>query len=264
MARLLARFESEGCKGVVLAGTNGEGPSLSAVEKRDLVRAMMPVRGNLEIIAGVATPSLDEAIWLCNQAAKDGAAAALVMAPGYFREATEDGIALWFEALMDAIRIPVLVYNFPQRTGITLSADLIHRLSGHAGFAGLKDSSGNRDNLADYRSAVGSEPVLFVGNETLLLEALAGGWTGTISGASNVVARWLVQVILESGDARTAKFSLLLPVLEAIRRSPQPASHKAVLQQLGILDCGDLRLPLQAAPESAVSDVREALAGLGL
>src|SRR5438132_298207 len=92
MARLLAWFESQGCAGAVLAGTNGEGPSLSAIEKRDLLRAMMPVRGSIDLILGVATPSLSEAVWSCKQAAKIGAAAALVMAPGYFREATEQGI----------------------------------------------------------------------------------------------------------------------------------------------------------------------------
>src|SRR4051812_46324331 len=91
MARLLAWFESQGCAGAVLAGTNGEGPSLSAVEKRDLLRAMLPMRGKLELILGVATPSLSEAIWSCRQVAKAGATAALVMAPGYFREASEDG-----------------------------------------------------------------------------------------------------------------------------------------------------------------------------
>jgi 4-hydroxy-tetrahydrodipicolinate synthase len=264
MARLLAHFEAEGCKGVVLAGTNGEGPSLSAVEKRDLVRAMMPVRGKLEIIAGVATPSLDEAIWLCNQAARDGAAAALVMPPAYFREAAEDGIARWFETLMDAIKLPILAYNLPQRTGITMTADLMRRLAKHERFAGLKDSSGNRDNLGTYRGALEAQHVLFVGNETLLMEALDDGWTGTISGASNIVARWLVQVEEETQRPARAKFDLLLPVLEAIRTAPQPGTHKAILGRLGLLSCTDLRLPLLPAPDADVAAVESALASLGI
>src|SRR5690242_13518793 len=97
MAKLLAWFESGGCAGAVLAGTNGEGPSLSAVEKRDLLKASMPLRGKLDLILGVATCSSDEAIWLCKQAANDGAAAVLLMAPYYFREASDAGIAEWFE-----------------------------------------------------------------------------------------------------------------------------------------------------------------------
>src|SRR5579862_6215453 len=129
MARLLAWSESHGCTGAVLAGTNGEGPSLSAVEKRDLLRAMMPVKGKLDLILGVGTPSLTEAIWSCKQAAKSGAVAALAMAPAYFREASEDGIYGWFMALMDAADLPVLVYNFPQKTGITITPALMARLS---------------------------------------------------------------------------------------------------------------------------------------
>src|SRR3954467_7098266 len=96
MARLLAWFEACGCTGAVLAGTNGEGPSLSATEKRDLIRESMPLRGKLDIILGIASSSLEEAVWLCNQARKSGAAAALVMPPSYFREATEDGLVEWF------------------------------------------------------------------------------------------------------------------------------------------------------------------------
>src|SRR5579862_8782912 len=106
MARLLAWFESKGCAGAVIAGTNGEGPSLSAIEKRDLLRTMMPVKGKLDLILGVATPSLSEAIWSCQQAAKAGAKAALVMAPGYYREASEDGICDWFVELMNKADLP--------------------------------------------------------------------------------------------------------------------------------------------------------------
>src|SRR5436305_4424299 len=89
VARLLAWFEAAGCKGAVLAGTNGEGPSLSATEKRDLIREAIPLRGKLDIILGIATSSLEEAVWSCNQAQNAGAVAALVMPPSYFREATE-------------------------------------------------------------------------------------------------------------------------------------------------------------------------------
>src|SRR5690349_2804546 len=75
VARILAHFKAAGCKGAVLAGTNGEGPSLSAVEKRDLIRIAVPIFPELKVVAGIATPSLDEAIWLASQAHKAGAAA---------------------------------------------------------------------------------------------------------------------------------------------------------------------------------------------
>jgi 4-hydroxy-tetrahydrodipicolinate synthase len=249
LAKLLAWFEAAGCQGAVLAGTNGEGPSLSATEKRELLERGAEIKGSLDLILGVATPSLEEAAWLCRRAADSGAAAALVMPPGYFREASEEGVTAWFEAILERSPVPILVYNFPQRTGITLTPAMIERLGRFPNMAGVKDSSGERENLRVYRDALSTEKSLFVGNETLLLEALESGWSGTISGAANSVPQWLVQIVEEwlAGDKESAgaKFRILLPVLEEIRKVPQPAGHKAVLTAFGILSSPDVRLPLQ-------------------
>lgn len=265
VARLLSWFEANGCVGAVLAGTNGEGPSLSAVEKRDLLRQAMAVCGRLDLILGIATPSLDEAVWLCKQAAAAEATAVLLMAPFYFRDAAEEGIEAWFMQVMDSAPLPVLVYNFPQKTGITLSPELIGRLSKHERFAGLKDSSGSRENLSGYKAAVDTEHVLYVGNEELLIEALDAGWTGTISGAANAIPMWLAQVVEEYHSAdRTrenveAKFELVLPAISALRSHKQPALNKALLHRLGVLPRPNVRPPLSVAPVEAVDAVADVL-----
>lgn len=258
VAKLLAWFEAAGCAGAVLAGTNGEGPSLSAIEKRDLLRKAMPLRGKLSLILGIATTSLEEGIWLAKQAAKDGAEAVLVMAPFYFKEANEEGVAKWFEELMSGSPLPVLVYNFPQRTGVTISAELLARLARHEKFGGAKDSSGDAQNLLGYKQAVGDKP-LFVGNETLLFDALKAGWSGSISGAANTVPQWLSQITAEwlKGDVESAaaKFEILLPALKAIRGAPQPAVNKALLARHGVIDSGNPRLPLLQADHEVVDGV---------
>lgn len=256
VARLLAHFEAAGCRGVVLAGTNGEGPSLSAVEKRDLVREAQPLRGGLELVLGIATPSLDEAVWLAKRAAEFGAIGVLVMPPGYFRMVEAEGIRAWFLRLMDASPLPVIAYNFPRMTGITLDADLLASLASHQRFAGVKDSSGERDNLGAYRRAIPQGKLLFVGDERLLLEALRAGWTGTISGAANVVPVWLAEVVrlwhAADPEGAEAKFDLVLPAIEAIRGLPQPAGNKALLHRLGLLDGREPRLPLVALSDDAL------------
>jgi 4-hydroxy-tetrahydrodipicolinate synthase len=260
--RLLAHFRAEGCKGIVLAGTNGEGPSLSAVEKRDLIRLATPIFPDFKVIAGIATPSLDEAVWLANQASKAGAAAGLVMAPGYFRDAAEEGILGWFEKLFDSTELPILVYNFPQRTGFAHSADAIARLAGHERMIGLKDSSGNPANLADYSRAA-PDKLKFVGNETLLLDALDKGWTGTISGAANCIPSWLAAIVHDwnqgKRDSARAKFKLVSPAIESLRGVPQPASNKALLHRAGILESPAVRLPLQSAPREVLQPLIEKL-----
>lgn len=277
LARLLAYFEAAGCSGVVIGGTNGEGPSLSAVEKRDTVRQAVTLAGRLPVIAGIATASLTEAVWLAQQAEKAGTAGLLVMPPGYFRSVEISAIAQWFEALMDASGLPLLAYNFPKMTGITLTPEFFERVSKHSRFAGLKDSSGEIGNIASYRAALGPEHRLWVGNELLLPMALEAGWSGSISGASNTVPTWLVRVAheLRSPDLResgTAKFELLAPILEFIRSQPQPALHKQVLHAFGILATPDVRLPLTAPDavtvEMMLASLRSTLGiyaeGLGL
>ena len=250
IAKLMAWYKSGGCTGVVLAGTNGEGPSLSAVEKRDLVKGAVPLADGLEVVLGIATPSLDEAVWLCRQAHLAGAVAALVMPPGFFRDVSEEGIANWFGAVLDKSPIPVLVYNFPQRTGITVPASTMARLSNHEKFLGLKDSSGDADNMSAYAAALdGTDKCLFVGDETLLIHALKHGWTGSISGAANLLPGWLTQIVAEwvsDRESAEAKFELVLPTLKAIRTCPQPAANKRILFELGVLESADVRLPLEA------------------
>lgn len=260
LARLLAYFEAAGCKGVVVGGTNGEGPSLSAVERRDLCREAVRLAGNLAVIQGIATASLPEAIWLCEQAGKAGALAALVMPPGYFRAAADEAIVAWFHALFDRTPIPILVYNFPKMTGITLTADMIGKMCGHQMFGGLKDSSGSFENLADYRHATKPEHALLVGNETLLLDALTAGWTGSISGAANLVPQWLSRIVLEWDDAllresAKAKFQILKPVIEAIRSNGQPAMNKNVLEAWGVIADGAPRLPLQRPTQDSLATI---------
>ncbi len=250
VAKLTAWFRTGGCKGVVLAGTNGEGPSLSAVEKRDLVKTSVALAEGLDVILGVATPSLDEAVWLCKQTGAAGAKGVLLMPPGYFRDVSEEGIARWFEAVLDKSPVGVLIYNFPQRTGITLTPELMHRLSKHDRMVGLKDSSGNADNLASYADALsGSTKSLFVGDETLLVRALAAGWSGTISGAANLVPGWLSQIVSEwprNRESAETKHELIMPALKEIRSCKQPAANKLILHELGVLPSADVRLPLES------------------
>lgn len=264
VARLLTHFRTEGCRGAVVAGTNGEGPSLSAVEKRDLFAAAARLAApDFAIIAGIATASLDEANWLIRQAKEAGVAAALLMPPAFFRDAEPEGLERWFRAVLSRTELPILIYNFPKRTGIILTGEFLARLADLPSFVGIKDSSGNADNLADYRSHLPGRE-LYVGDETLLLDALKEGWTGTISGAANSVGRWLAAILDDNGESAEIKFQLLRPVLEALRSSPQPATHKQVLQRMGVIAHADLRLPLLdpavGSTESVIAMV-EALCG---
>lgn len=256
LAKLIAWFRNAGCNGVVLAGTNGEGPSLSAVEKRDLVRTGVELSDGLPITLGIATPSLHEAKWLASQAGKAGAQHVLVMAPGYFQNCAESAILDWFRAVADAATCSVIAYNFPRYTGFTMTPDFVGRLAEHGNAVGFKDSSGEVANLATYRSAA-PEALLLVGDETILPEAMTAGWNGSISGASNMVGNWLSQWLENPSEER---WKLLESALKIIRKGPQPALNKAVLAELGVISRPDVRLPLTSVdPAECLQVLRDRL-----
>lgn len=258
--RLMSYFEASGCKGVVLAGTNGEGPSLSAYEKRDLLQIACAGRGLLKVVLGVSTPSLSEAGWLCKQAAKHGADAVLLMAPGYFRRASDAGIVEWFEQVIKASEVPILVYNFPKMTGITMTPAMIGYLMQFDNVVGLKDSSGEVSNLESYRAVTPSGKALLIGDETLLPNAIKAGWTGTISGAANLVPGWLVKAVAELTVGDSTSFKLVEPVIQAIRGQMQPEVNKSVLHVLGVISNPAPRPPLlPVSGDGVLDEMRERL-----
>lgn len=245
VARLLAHFEASGCTGVVLAGTNGEGPSLSAPEKRDLLEVSSSVRGSLKLILGTNSNSLNENIWLAKQAARLDAEALLVMPPSYFREVAPEAIRDWFLALLDASPIGIIAYHFPQRTGVPLPPDLMSELALHPNLLGLKDSSGELNHSA-YREALPTHR-LYVGDERRLMDALRSGWAGTISGVANSKPTELCAILRDWASNRESadtRFQLLLPEIEHLRGLAQPMAHKRNLHRAGIINTEAVRLPL--------------------
>lgn len=245
VAKLLAHFEAQGCDGVVLAGTNGEGPSLSAVEKRDLLEIAQGCSGTLKRVLGTNSSSLDENIWLSKQAARFGAWAMLVMPPSYFKEVSSAGIIQWYRALLDASPVPIIAYHFPKRTSVPLPPELMRDLADHPNLLGLKDSSGEGKH-AEYREVL-PDHQLFVGDERCLLNALRCGWTGTISGVANVMAGSLVSIVRDwkvAPESAEVKFALALPEIERRRALSQPMAHKCELARLGVIARDDVRLPL--------------------
>lgn len=244
LLRLLSGFVAAGCSGVVLAGTNGEGASLGAVEKRDLVRMAAGFGLPLPIILGIATPSLDEAVWLLKQAGKSGASGALLLPPGYVRRAAPEGITAWLRVCLDASPVPVLLYHNPGVNGVGLSPEIVEPLAEHPRFAGIKDSSPQIEHWPQWRKLARPDSLLLVGDERNLLRSLEAGGSGTISGCANLLAQWLVAVVREEGEARQAKFELVLPAIEALRGQLQPETTKACLAALGRIDRAEPRLPL--------------------
>jgi dihydrodipicolinate synthase/N-acetylneuraminate lyase len=252
VARLLAYHEASGTTGVVLAGTNGEGVSLSGPEKRELVEFAIQQAGGLDVVCGLATCSITEAIWLSRRAEEAGAVATLAMPPFYFRSAGEDGVEAWFRLLLEGSGIPCILYNFPQNAGIALSPALVARLFETEHVAGVKDSSGDPASMAAYLQAakqMGKQ--VFVGDERLVLDCLRAGGSGTVSGLANSYPRLVSRLANEATDDLQ---QVVDKAFAAIKKHPQPAVHKHVLAWRG-LPGGMMRPPLVDLNDAAKREV---------
>src|SRR2546423_378481 len=174
--------------GVVALGSNGEAAQLTEAERLDwirLVRTALPPP--LRLIAGTGAESTIATIGRTRAAAAEGAEAALVIAPSYFRaQLTADALRAHYHAVADASPIPILIYNVPVHMGYDLGAEWITRLTDHPNIAGLKDSSGDIARLPGLRARLGPAFVLLAGAGEKMVDALAAGADGAIAALANL------------------------------------------------------------------------------
>jgi 4-hydroxy-tetrahydrodipicolinate synthase len=247
--RLLAHFEAQGAQGVVVAGSTGEGPSLSAPEKVQLYQLAVQAKGRLQVIAGVLSCSLDEALYLARQAAKAGCDA-LMVAPPFYYPATLEGLIAFYRAVLDASRLPVILYNIPQRTRVKLTPALVDALLEHPNLHGIKDSSGSVRALGQFLKYAPRLRV-WVGEEKLLTRCLQGGGAGSISGLANVYLPRMVTLCraFEQGKECTGMQLLIDAAADAIDAFPAPANFKYVLALAGF-PYASVRPPLSDLTET--------------
>ncbi len=231
--RLLAHFEAQGAQGVVVAGSTGEGPSLSAPEKAQLYELAVQAKGNLQITAGVMVCSLNEALYLTRQAHKAGCDA-LMVAPPFYYPASLDGLLKFYRAVLDASRLPVILYNIPQRTRHKITPPLIDALLEHPNLHGIKDSSGSVRSMNRFLKYAPRLRV-WVGEEKLLSKCLQGGGAGSISGLANVYLARMARLCeaFQRGEACDGLQSLINAAADAIDDFPAPANFKHALTLAG-------------------------------
>ena len=263
----LSRLLSEGLAGVVVAGSTGEAPLLDQDEVRRLVewsRLSMP--DGRWLIAGSGAESTRQAIALARAVAAAGADLVLVRPPGYFAAAhSRASLGDYFRAVADASPVPVLVYNIPKYTHLTLEPELLSDLAGHERIVGVKDSSGDLKNLEAYRRAVPGWVVL-VGSTSLLSAAVALGCSGAIIGVSCFAARRCVELYdaaVGGEAARAAELQQPLAMLDReIVGKLGPAGVKAAMDSAGGgLYGGPVRAPLAPLSPGEREHVARLVAG---
>lgn len=246
---LLRRQMESGIRAVVLAGTTGESPALSDAEKLELFRRCKEYVGNdMLIIAGTGSNSTAHAVELSIAAQEAGADALLVVSP-YYNKATPDGLVAHYLSVAHAVRIPVILYNVPSRTGVDIPVPVYKRLSRIPNIAGVKEASASIEKVLRIRTECGNDFPVWSGNDGMTVPIMSLGGQGVISVVSNVLpaqVQAMTHAALDGDfDTAAALQCELQPVTELLFCEVNPIPVKAAMQQIGF-DCGPCRLPLTA------------------
>ncbi|MHC5022407.1 MAG: 4-hydroxy-tetrahydrodipicolinate synthase [Planctomycetota bacterium] len=261
LAAHVNRQSLAGVRGVVPCGTTGETPTLAAAEQRAIVETTIEVARplGLQVVAGAGSNSTAHAIDLHRFAHAAGADAALHVCP-YYNKPSQEGLYGHFTAIADSCDLPIVLYNIPGRTGVTMSIETIRRLAAHANIVAIKDATGG---LAIAEAAIArTDLAVLSGDDPLTLPLMSIGGRGVVSVLGNV---WPDRVAglcraMQDGELETARsiHRQILPLAHALLTlDTNPVPVKAAMALLG-LDTGAVRLPLVDADES----VRKTLASL--
>ncbi|MDQ3920871.1 MAG: 4-hydroxy-tetrahydrodipicolinate synthase [Actinomycetota bacterium] len=244
----------QGVNGLVPCGTTGETPALTEEEDRLVVETAVHVSGGqVPVIAGTGSNSTDMAIKYTRMAEKAGADGSLQVAP-YYNKPTQEGLFRHFAAIAESTSLPLILYNIPSRTSVTLSAETVARLAEIPNIVGIKDSTLSVSMVSDVRRLCGEEFAILSGDDPMTLPVMSLGGNGVISVASNVAPAAVSEMVkaLNSEDFERGRelHYELFPLFRALFLETNPIPVKAAASLLGL--CSDeMRLPL--VPMSGVN-----------
>ena len=264
----LVEFHIEnGTKAVIPCGTTGESATLSLAEHDRVVEVVTKIaKKRITVIAGSGSNNTKEAIRLTRHAKDVGADAALLISP-YYNRPTQQGLYLHFKAVADVVDIPIVLYNIASRTGVNIEPETIAELAKIKNIVGIKEASGNLDQMSRIAQLCGDEFALISGDDSLTLPLMAIGGTGVISVVANIAPKDVADLVdsFLKGDLRHAKkmHYKLLPLIKAMFIETNPIPVKTAMGLMGMIEPG-LRLPMCDMKPENLAKLRKALKDYGL
>jgi len=260
--RLALALLNSGSDGLVLSGTTGECPTLTREEELCLfaeVKSAIGKRGT--IIAGTGSNNTAEALEATMGAEKIGVDACLLVVP-YYNKPTQEGLYQHFKTIAQSTKLPCILYNVPSRTVTSLSADTVIRLSQIDNIIGVKEASGNLDEISKIISGTGDDFLIWSGNDSDTLPILALGGYGVVSVASHLVGNQIKEMVscIVNGkiDEAASIHRRLLPLVNALFIVSNPIPIKYALNHIGF-DVGKPRLPLTEPDEKSATFIKDTL-----
>ena len=260
--RLALALLNSGSDGVLVVGTTGESPTLIRQEELRLfseVKSAVGERG--AVIAGTGSNSTAEALEATKEAERIGVDACLLVVP-YYNKPTQEGLYQHFKTIAQSTDLPCILYNVPSRTVVNLSAETVIKLSQIDNIIGVKEASGNLDQISQIISNTGEDFLVWSGNDGDTLPILALGGYGVISVASQLVGNQIREMIDSFTGGKTDKAAEihrhLLPLINALFIVSNPIPVKYAVNYVGF-NVGKPRLPLIEPDEKTAAFIKDTL-----
>ena len=255
LGRLIDWQIERGIDALVIAGSTGEGKTLSIPEHKEVLRfSAERIAGRVPMIAGTGSNELSVSIDMSRYACEAGADGLLVVTP-YYIKATQNGLVKMYTMIADAVTKPLILYNVPSRTGVGIEPATYAALADHPMIAAIKEANGNISKIMETAALVGDKLDIYSGNDDQVTPILSVGGAGVISVLSNLMPRQTSEMCHRwfDGDiAGSLKMQLdYLPLINALFCEVNPIPVKAAMAAMGWCE-NYLRLPLtEMEPEHA-------------
>jgi len=262
------RFQiKEGISGLLPLGTTGETPTLSAEEKEKVAKAVIEeAGGKVPVLVGTGSYSTKTTIEQTKKAKELGADAALIVSP-YYNKPAQEGLYLHFKSVAESVDIPIIIYNIQGRTGVNIETGTLLRLSSIKNIIGVKEASGNINQMMDVINQLPKDFVVLSGDDSLTLPLMSLGGRGVISVVSNLLPKKvsrMVELYLEGKTEEAKKLHYeLLPIFRAAFIETTPMPIKAAMSICG-MPAGKCRLPLCDLQPQNEEKLKNVLVKMGL
>lgn len=260
LARLTSHLAESQVRSFYPCGCTGEATSLTREERVKVIRAVVEAaKGRAAVIAGTGTALTSETIEITRDAIRAGVDGVMVISP-YSVKPTQEGLLAHYRAVAEAVDRPIVLYNVPSRTGVSILPETVARLAEHPRIAAIKEASGSVDQTSAIRARC--DITVLSGDDSLYLPLLAVGARGVVSVAGHLVPAEMVAMRAHAMEGRAAEAEAihrkLTPIFRALFLETSPAPLKHALQRLGFVT-GELRLPLVPVRPETASAMDQAL-----
>ena len=257
-----------GTDAIIACGTTGEASTMTHEEHLDVIEYICRVtKKRIPVVAGTGSNCTETAVYLSAEAEKRGADGLLLVSP-YYNKATQKGLMAHFTAVAGAVKIPVILYNIPGRTGVTIKPETIAALCRDVdNIVGVKEASGNFSAIATLMSLSDGKVDLYSGNDDQIVPLLSLGGKGVISVLSNVAPRQTHDICASyfAGDVKTSAGLQLkaIPLITELFSEVNPIPVKAAMNMMG-KGVGPLRMPLTEMEPQNQEKLKKAMTAYGI